>query len=355
MNEYKTKVLVFPKDINPYQDLLYAEMNDYAEIRYFQPKIRPRIMNLLFTPIELAFFRLFGFKILHIHWFYPFSFSNNNKGLMKVSEFYLKIFLACVSMFGYKLIWTVHDLLPHERTFIDDAKMSKKIAMFADALIVPNSQTKKELIENFNIPNKKITLIPLGNFVGYYPESNKKITEKSNMIYLFFGQIKPYKGIDSLIKNFKDLPDLSAELQIVGPCHNTQYLDTLRDLIGQDRRITLTSSFVPNDQIAELFAQADIVVLPFQEVTNTSSALLAFSLKKPVIAPLLGMIKDFPGNTGFYYDQNDTTGLKQSMIFAIKSKKNLPDMCQNAYKYAQTLNWVKIAYDTHSVYTSVLL
>jgi hypothetical protein len=75
MSNKDMQVVVFPKDPNPYQDLLYGHFPKETVITYFTPikrNIFELFMVLPFTVIRLARLRLKGNKIIHIHWIYPF-------------------------------------------------------------------------------------------------------------------------------------------------------------------------------------------------------------------------------------------------------------------------------------------
>jgi len=349
----KIKVLVFPKDVNPYLELLYSHMDNDVVIEYFQNKRKPKILNMLLTPFELTYFRLKGFRILHFHWPFPFRFSDRNNVTMALSEFYLNLFLFSLKIIGFKLIWTVHDLLPHEKTFRDDEAISHKLTTIASELIVLNSDTKETLVTSYKISAEKISLIPLGNYIGYYPNSLKKI-KRTGTYFLFFGQVKPYKGIEELISTFKLLSKSDIDLKILGKCIDKKYFKTLTDLVGNNDKIHIENKFTPNNLIGDVFSLADVLVLPFREITNSSSAILAFSMKTPIIAPLIGMIKDFPQNTGFYYELNDAKGLQKSIIKVTKSKEMLLQMSNNAYSYAETLDQKKIAKETIKVYEKII-
>ena len=128
----------------------------------------------------------------------------------------------------------------------------------------------------------------------------------------------------------------------------------MRIIIGDDDRISFNNDYVPEENVAGILRNSDVVVLPFTNVTNSSSAILAFSMKKPIIAPRIGMIKDFPEDTGIYYDQNNNIGLKKAMMYAQQSKDRLEALSRKAYAYAKSLDWSTIASNTQRVYASLL-
>jgi len=109
------KILVFPKDLNPYQELLYGQMRDRyksSRIKYLAGPTTSQTINLFFLPGLIIIYRLRGYKIFHIHWFYFFAIPKLNFGIFKLIMKYYCIFnLRLIKILGYKLVWTVHETI----------------------------------------------------------------------------------------------------------------------------------------------------------------------------------------------------------------------------------------------------
>lgn len=105
---------------------------------------------------------------------------------------------------------------------------------------------------------------------------------------LYFGLIRPYKGIDTLIECFTaqtDAAGSSATLRIVGQPHAPELAQTLGALAAGDSRIEFRLGYASDETLAHEIGEAELVALPYQEMHNSGAALLALSLGRPVLVP----------------------------------------------------------------------
>jgi beta-1,4-mannosyltransferase len=102
---------------------------------------------------------------------------------------------------------------------------------------------------------------------------------------LYFGIIRPYKGVENLIDKFAQMPGADARLRIVGKPQTDLLRDAIKAGASGDSRIELKLEFVPDTELAKLIEESAIVVLPYHEMHNSGAALLALSLDRPVLAP----------------------------------------------------------------------
>ena len=342
----KIKVLVFPKDDNPYQELLYRSMSDVT-IRYVRGFTPSRTINTFLLPIELLYYRIIGYRILHLHWVYPFHLSSTNRLIMRVSEVLLSAFLTLIRTMNYKLVWTAHNIVPHERTFIDDHKMALYLASRADKVIFLNNYVADTFIRDLPEIRNKVSIITQGNYLEYYDFGKAKIT-KDKLVFGFVGQIKPYKGLHLLIPIIQKIKNPRIRLHIVGKCNDQSYLKKLIRLAKSDKRILIENRYIDHKDLGSVVASFGIVVLPFTSITNSSTAMLAFSASRPLISPLIGGMKDYPANTGFYYENRG--GIEKAIRESITHASRWGILGSNAYKFALKNSWVDISKSTSRIY-----
>lgn len=115
---------------------------------------------------------------------------------------------------------------------------------------------------------------------------------------LFFGLIRRYKGVDSLISAFRDTTDLEYSLTVVGKPSTVELAERLRSLASGDDRINLTLRFISDDEIVQNIGQAELVVLPYREMHNSTAVLTALSLGRPVLAPDNDVNRDLKAEVG---------------------------------------------------------
>jgi len=135
--------------------------------------------------------------------------------------------------------------------------------------------------------------IPHANFRGWFAAYPKSAAIAGRVGYL--GRIRRYKGVETLISAFaatrtretvgagSDIDELS--LRIAGYASTPELAAALTDLTVDDPRITIEFGFVSDEAIAELVTTSEIVVLPYRVMHNSSAAITALSLDRPILVP----------------------------------------------------------------------
>ena len=112
------------------------------------------------------------------------------------------------------------------------------------------------------------------------------------MRLLFFGIVRPYKGLDVLLRALAQAP-AHVTLTVAGEFWgDSTELDNLIAELGLADRVTLRPGYVPADQIPALFGAADALVMPYREATASQNALLAFAHGVPVITTTAGALAE---------------------------------------------------------------
>jgi glycosyltransferase involved in cell wall biosynthesis len=212
----------------------------------------------------------------------------------------------------------------------------------------------------FNVSKCKI--IPHGNYMGIYPNSITKTVarnilnlSKEDFVFLFFGIIREYKGIDDLLIEFSKLVNIYKEnkikLIIAGECIDIglqklieKYQISLKDIL------ICESEYILDKDVQIFFNACDVVVYPFKKITTSGSVILALSFIKPIVCPRMGGLKELPNNIGFFYNPKDKKGLLNCLEKAFANKDNLEGMEKNVLRYVKNLSWDKIAEKTYKIY-----
>jgi glycosyltransferase involved in cell wall biosynthesis len=109
---------------------------------------------------------------------------------------------------------------------------------------------------------------------------------------LFFGIVRPYKGLDVLLRALAGAP-AEVTLVVAGEFWGgTSVTEQLIEELGIGDRVTLRPGYVPASEIAGLFAAADALVLPYREATASQNALLAFAHGVPVVTTTAGSLAE---------------------------------------------------------------
>jgi glycosyltransferase involved in cell wall biosynthesis len=356
------KVMVFPRDPNPYQGLLYGEMERLgAQIRYIGGLTASHTLNLLLLPLEIAVRRAGGARLIHLHWVFGFTFPGTRRFLVlrRIAQAWFIAWLQICRMLGVHLVWTAHNVLPHEPVFADDR--SARLALInACDLVLAHSEPVLAELAALGGEVRKSAVIPHGPMVHGpltpIPSLPSLHAEGGSRRFLFFGRVQEYKGIDDLLTAFAALPDdLSAQLTVAGQCNDPVLRDRLRALARRGgTRIVLRLDRVPEEEVAPLLAAADVVVLPFRRVTTSGTAILALSHGKPLIVPDLAGLADLPHGAVARYSGGIPALTAALGHLARADDETLAAMSAAACRYASSTTWRQIAESTMTEMLSVL-
>ena len=261
----------------------------------------------------------------------------------------------------YPVVTTIHEPkpLPVEaiRTFLLNRVQvadNKLLIEFSDKVIVHGEHHRRYLLAQ-EVPSYKVEVIPLGDFSFYaqYQRSDIKPLESSNI--LFFGRIVSYKGLDYLIEAGKlikeHIPDVT--ITIAGEGEFTKYAK----LIGQDGKFIILNRFIPNEEVAEIFGKASLVVLPYIAGTQSGIITIAGAFKKPVVVTDVGNFSEVVenGKTGFIVPPKNANALAEAIIRLLKDDKLRREIGENAYKaMKEKFSWDDIAQKTLEVYKEAI-
>ncbi|MDG6219104.1 MAG: glycosyltransferase, partial [Candidatus Thermoplasmatota archaeon] len=194
----------------------YGETNAYHKLLSESLKIQgvkvKKGINTTFFPI-LRQTLSEKIDIIHIEWTDIFFIRKNIiYSRLRAYAFIFEL-LIIKKILKKKIAWRVHNRYNHEQLHLDlDLHVSRFLAYFSDLIEVECPNAKEEIIDLFSIENpSKIKIIPMGNYIGAYQNSisKKEAKEKigikdDNFAYLYFGKIRPYKGVFNLISAFKN-------------------------------------------------------------------------------------------------------------------------------------------------------
>ena len=105
-----------------------------------------------------------------------------------------------------RLVHTVHNLLPHEAS-AGDRELYSRFYNCCDLLVVHNEYCRQLLMKEYQIPEEKICITPHGSYTQIRKEENTDFGLTDRKIrFLQFGILRPYKGVDILLKALAQIP-----------------------------------------------------------------------------------------------------------------------------------------------------
>ncbi len=279
------------------------------------------------------------------------------------------LYFWVLSLLGVNLINTAHNVMPHEKHKVDYL-FKLLVYRSSKAIIAHSSYVKKQIVKNFKINAAKIQVIPHGDFDIYLPQNaitKNEAKKKFNLsadddVLLFFGSIREYKGLDLLLDAFQIASESNGRLKLIvaGKPFTPELEHRYKEKISQIRsndRIIFHSNFIPNEDVANYFIAADIVVLPYKNIYHSGLVHLAFSFGRPIIATRVGDFNETieHGKSGYLLNKNDAESLAEMIGDVFSNADNLVKMGGFIRNLSQTkYAWSHIARKTKRLYGEVL-
>jgi glycosyltransferase involved in cell wall biosynthesis len=346
------KILVLPRSWNPYQQLLYEEFRRSGHsVRYAGRGTRSHTLNLLLMPLELSLCRAAGWRTLHIHWVYGFVFTGADRVpfLRRVGQAWFSIVLAVARLIGMRVVWTAHNVLPHERVFHDEIAARRRLARASDVVLV-HAPGALDGLNRIGAKPKRSALVPHGPLSPHVDACTLRPPGSGGrpLRLLFFGQVREHKGVEDLLDAMTLVSQaVPVALLVAGECPDAalrQRLTTLARSCGD--RVRLRLEHIPDDEVTALFAAADLVVLPFRRVTTSGSALLAMGHGRGLVLPDLPAFDGLPRDAAAFYD-GTVSALRQVINDAAQwSPARLQELGAAGSTYVGTLSWAETAAQT---------
>jgi glycosyltransferase involved in cell wall biosynthesis len=342
-------ILAFPWDPNPYQRLLYGELEKLGARVRFAGRLTPsHTLNVLLLPLELLFWRIRGTRVVHLHWVFGFALTGASRmpTIRRFSQAWFLLWLWTVRVLRMRLIWTAHNVLPHDRVFADDVAARVALVRRSDLVVAHGNHVLPELAACGAMPRRS-AVIPHGPFPPTRPVSSLRVPGSTDggRHLLFFGRVHAQKGIEDLLAAFLGLPDgTGCRLTVAGECRDPALRRRLETAATtQPGQITLRLRRIPENEVTDLLASADAVVLPFQQVTTSGSVVLALCHGRPVIVPDLVALRHLPQSATIWYD-GSVASLRTALIhIADADRETLAAMSAAARDYTDTSGWAEAA------------
>lgn len=240
---------------------------------------------------------------------------------------------------GARIIMICHNVDDHETSGWKRRIRDAVFRSYPEFLVHSGAQHRL-LQERF--PRADVRMHPIPAY-GVFPQPDTKLPRRAGTEFLFFGLIRPYKGLDVLLRALASLRGRDFHLTIAGEAWTGAelYLRLIEDG-GIARQVEFVNSYVSDQQAANYFARADAVVLPYRSASGSAVASLAFRYDKPVIASDIGGLPDFvlPGSGRLV-----TPGDVDALATALESAMTIPDWFDpSAIEWVnQQLTWAGLA------------
>jgi len=238
-----------------------------------------------------------------------------------------------------RVMFICHNVFPHER-FILDRYLTSRTLRKGDYFVLHSSREADELKSIIPDARYMVNMHPTySEFKDVEVETEAVPVDQASVI-LFFGFVRPYKGLKVLIEAMESIPEI-VHLNIVGDFGKAkdEYMHMISDKHLTDR-ISVRDGYVPDREVGEYFERCDAVVLPYLDATQSGIAQIAYAFEKPVIATTVGGLPEVvhDGETGVLCEPGDPEELSKAIQRFYELKKTV-DFAQNIRDDAQRFSW----------------
>jgi glycosyltransferase involved in cell wall biosynthesis len=342
------RVLGWPAFANraeqPYNALLYSHLQDLGV-----------------EVAEASAARVLGgrYHVLHLHW--------PDRRIRSQREFTawlrgtaLIVLLDAARRRRMRIVWTVHNLAAHEGTHHPrlESRYFDALTRRLDGIIALSEYGVRAARERYpRLRERPAFVVPHGHLRGVYADVITREQARAQLglagatrVIAFIGQVREYKNVPQLIEQFRAL-DGDLLLLIAGKAKPAPLGARIAQLAADDPRVRFIPSFVPDDELQIYLRAADLVVLPYRDILNSGSALLALSFDRPVLVPRRGAMDDLAAAVGdawvrTYDGELTTNELRDALWWATRRRPWRAPL--------DDLGWDRIAQQTHYVYRALM-
>ena len=248
-----------------------------------RPTTNPYLVQLLAcaTPeIQIVTFSwsraLLGrYDVVHLHW-PEVLLRGNTRPRTWARRALFAALLTRLSVSGTPLVRTIHNLASHET------------GPWSERMLIAGAERRTTAWIRLNpttVPptSAPVFTIPHGDYSDWFSGLPVPPAESGRILY--FGLIRPYKGVEQLLEAFGRTSDDALRLRVVGKPADDSLVARIRSSCTADARVDARLEYIDDPTLANEVGRAELVVLPFREMHNSGSLLLALSLARPVLVP----------------------------------------------------------------------
>ncbi|MEO6822606.1 MAG: glycosyltransferase [Candidatus Nanopelagicales bacterium] len=302
---------------NPYLEMLYsrAQWHDVVAVPVENPA--------LLAPTAFAGDRAVT-RVLHIHWSDAIaqSAANEDEAWSRAASFADGV--AAFQASGGILVWTVHNVLPHDLRFPGpESAVLTTLSQRADVVHVMGATTTEAVRPHYSLDASRILDVPHPSYIGWYPDSVGRAHARLQLglepevpVVLLQGQIREYKGVDRLLAALDDPRVEAAGVMalVAGAPGQTPGVARLMRACEEHPRVISRFERVPHEEMQLLYKAADAAVLPYTRTLNSGALMAALGFATPVIAPRTGSLPQMiDDRCALLFDPSDESGLADAL------------------------------------------
>ncbi|MEB7505060.1 glycosyltransferase [Arthrobacter koreensis] len=274
---------------NPFQSLLYKKFADHGIAT--APILRPEKFRALTDFRDLA-----NGTTLHLHWNAWMTFGSVEPDRARRMAMGIIGRLESLRAKGSNLVWTVHNLYPHDAKFIDlELEVQQRIADSANVIHVMSRSTQDAMKGIVDLAPEKVLFAPHPNYRGAYQDLTTREEARcvlglgpDEVVFLLFGALKPYKGLQRLLDALDIVvrrnPDRQIRLLVAGaPDDSPEAESFVRNALVHPN-VLIEPARIPAERAQYFLRASDVGLVNYERMLNSGAALLYQTFGLPTVA-----------------------------------------------------------------------
>ena len=244
-------------------------------------------------------------------------------GMPLLDQFFLKPLAKSLPV-----VMTVHDIKSHYERFVSRDSFLRRSLRIPHCLITHYQNGKSQLIDHWGVDDERVSVIPHGimmplhHSIGRSEARRRQNLPEKRRIILFFGSIRPNKGLDVLLEALNYIRSRVPEVLLIvaGAVPRGMNFQKYSDIIQKlnlSENVRTEINFIPDEDVDSFMAASDLVVLPYTKFEAQSGVLLrAYAHEKPVVVSDVGAMGELVSSdkVGLVVEPGDLKALAQAVI-----------------------------------------
>ena len=252
-----------------------------------------------------------------------------------------------------KVFFTCHNVFPHER-FPMDRFLTRLVLIKGDGFVVQSRSDEQDLLsikseanEVFN-PHPTYNAFKIRNIDA--EQGKREIVEKDGFaitfdtkLLLFFGFVREYKGLKHLLKAMPSIVEKepNCRVMVVGSFSDDKntYLELI-DELEMSKYVFLKDTYTPDNEVEKYFAACDLVVLPYEDATQSGIVQIAYGFDKPCLVTKVGGLPDVVSHneTGYVVEPFNPQAICEAVVDFYKNDRGV-EMYRNVVAASELYSW----------------
>lgn len=256
-----------------------------------------------------------------------------------------------------KLVVSIHDMIPELYSELlpkGNPHQAKYIyCQYADCLIAVSHNTKKDLINIYNLPEDKIKVVYHGIDVNFVRSELDAVSHIPINFFLYVGQRNGYKNFSILLQAFHKITKQNKELYLIcaGPPMNSLEKEFIHNLELNDNIIFIQ----PTDrQLRWLYRKASAFVYPSLYEGFGIPILEALAQECPIVLADSSCFPEVAQDSAIYFSPHSESSLVNALEQALHDKEGNKHRADMGLKICKKLTWYKAASELAQIYKEIM-